>query len=89
LDEKTRILLDGKGDKLFMELTIGTSHDIQDTLLVERIIQNSLVRVGIINPMSLGPSAKKIKEIELENKKEEESRQVHEIKMLDDIPNDP
>jgi hypothetical protein len=37
--------------------------------------------------MYLGPLAKKRKEIELEEKKEE-SRQVEEIKMLDDIPND-
>jgi hypothetical protein len=61
LDEKTRTLLDGKGDKLFMELTVGTSHDILDTLLVERKIQNSLARAGIINPLSLGPLAKKRK----------------------------
>jgi hypothetical protein len=88
LDEKTRSLLEGKGDKLFMELTVGTTHAILDTLLVERKIQNSLVRAGIINPMFLGPLAKKRKEIELEEKKEE-SRQVEEIKMLDDIPNDP
>jgi hypothetical protein len=76
LHEKTRILLDGEGDKLFMDL-------------VNRKIQNSLVRAGIINPLSLGPLSKKIKEVDSEKKKEEESRQVKEIKLLDDIPNDP
>jgi hypothetical protein len=88
LDEKTGALLYKKGDKLFMEITLGTPHDIRDTLLVERKIQNSLVSGGIMNPISLGPLAKKRKEIELKRKKEEESMKVEEIKMLDDIPND-
>jgi hypothetical protein len=53
--------LDGKGDKLFMDLTVGTAHDVLNTLLVERKIQNSLVRAGTINPLSLGLMAKKRK----------------------------
>jgi hypothetical protein len=56
--------LDGKGDKLFMDLTVGTAHDVLNTLLVERKIQNSLVRAGTINPLSLGLMAKKRKEVE-------------------------
>jgi uncharacterized protein (UPF0147 family) len=39
--------------------------------------------------MSLGPLAKNRKEVELEKKKEEESRQAEKIKMLDDMSNDP
>jgi hypothetical protein len=62
LNEKTRSLLDEKGHKLFMELTVGPTHDTLDTLLVERKIQNILVRAGIINPMSLLPLAKKRKQ---------------------------
>jgi hypothetical protein len=71
-----------------MDLTVGTAHDVLNTLLVERKIQNSLVRAGTINPLSLGLMAKKRKEVEKE-KKEEGSRQVEQIKMLDDITNDP
>jgi hypothetical protein len=66
--------LDEKGDKLFMELIVGTTHDTMDILLVEKKIQNNLLRAEIINPMSLGPLAKNRKEVELEKKKEEESR---------------
>jgi hypothetical protein len=33
-DEKNRALLDGKGDKIFMELSVETAHELLDTLLV-------------------------------------------------------
>jgi hypothetical protein len=35
-NENTRSLLDEKGDKLFMELIVGTTHDTLDILLVEK-----------------------------------------------------
>jgi hypothetical protein len=47
-----------------------------------------IVRVGIMNP-SLSDSAIKKSKVVDKEKKEEESRQIEEIKMLDDIPNDP
>jgi hypothetical protein len=69
-----------------MELRVRTNHE--DTLLVEMKIQYSLMRVGILNSSPIVSIAKKRKEMEKE-KKEEDSRQVEEIRMLNDIPNDP
>jgi hypothetical protein len=68
-----------------MELTFGTNHE--DTLLVEMKIQYILMRARILNASPIVSIAKKRKEMEKE-KKEEDSRQVEEIRMLDDILND-
>jgi hypothetical protein len=70
--------VDNRGDKSLMGLTVSTTHDLLDGLLVERKIQSSLVRVGIINHSSLRPTMKKKNELEKE-KKEEESKKVEEI----------
>jgi hypothetical protein len=48
LDENTTTLLAKKGDNSFMELIVRTAHNILDYLLVERKIQDILVRAGII-----------------------------------------
>jgi hypothetical protein len=70
------------------EITVGIAHELLDTLLVERKIENSLVRAGILNASPIVSIEKKRKDVE-KAKKEEESRQVEEIRMLDDIPNEP